>query len=119
MNIFEFISKDAIIILGNNMCKNKILILAYPGSGKTYLAENYKNVADLEFQHFRWDYGEYKNLSLEQLKGKKDIRTEKPNWLENFYEYIMKTFDKYPIISVPMSTSIIKILDKISSSGGG
>ena len=64
MNIFEFISKDAIIILGNNMCKNKILILAYPGSGKTYLAENYKNVADLEFQHFRWDYGEYKIYHL-------------------------------------------------------
>ena len=27
------------------MC-GKILVLAYPGSGKTYIADNYENVSD-------------------------------------------------------------------------
>ena len=51
--------------------KQKILVLAYPGSGKTFPAENFENVSDLEFQHYRWDYGEHKNLPLEKLKGRK------------------------------------------------
>ncbi len=67
--------------------EEKVLVLAYPGSGKTYLAENYKNVIDLEFQHFRWDYGENKHLPLEQLKGceQKSVKTE---WPENFFKYL-------------------------------
>ena len=37
-----------------------ILVLTYPGTGKTYIADNYEDVSDIEFQHYRYDYGNYK-----------------------------------------------------------
>lgn len=54
-----------------------ILVLAYPGTGKTYIADNYEDVSDIEFQHYRYDYGNYKNLPLEQLKGRTNINQKK------------------------------------------
>ena len=97
--------------------KEKVLVLAYPGSGKTYLAENFKNVSDLEFQHFRWDYGENKNLPLEQLKGceQKSVKQEWPN---NFFEFLEQIIKKSEITLVPMATSFFPILDHIAAGGG-
>lgn len=95
----------------------RVLVLAYPGSGKTYLAENFENVSDLEFQHYRWDYGEYKNLPLEQLKGRKDIRKLNPNWPDNFFEILDKELKKHEIVLVPMATSLFKKLDELKSQG--
>ncbi len=88
--------------------KEKILILAYPGSGKTYLADNYNNVSDLEFQHYRWNYGEYKSLPLEQLKGRKDIRTNNPEWPNNFFEILDNEIEKRKLVLVPMATSLFE-----------
>ena len=90
-----------------------ILVLAYPGSGKTFVAENYKDVSDIEFQHFRYDYGEYKNLPLEQLKGRTDIRTLNPEWPNNFFAFLEKELEKRKCVFVPMATSIFPILDKL------
>lgn len=96
--------------------KERVLVLAYPGAGKTYLAENFKNVSDLEFQHYRWDYGENKNLPLEQLKGceKKSV---KPEWPDNFFKYMEEIVYKSDITLVPMATSLFPILDKFASGG--
>lgn len=46
--------------------KQNILVLAYPGSGKTFLAENFENVSDLEFQHYR---GTTANIKIFHLKS--------------------------------------------------
>ncbi len=96
--------------------KQKVLVLAYPGAGKTYLAENFKNVSDLEFQHYRWDYGEHKNLPLEQLKGceKKSV---KPEWPDNFFKYLEEVTQKSEITLVPMATSLFPILDHLHKGG--
>lgn len=96
--------------------QQKILVLAYPGSGKTYLAENFKNVSDLEFQHYRWDYGENKHLPLEQLKGCK-IRTVKPEWPYNFFKILEEETNKTEIVLVPMATSLFPILDHLAENG--
>ena len=95
----------------------KILVLAYPGAGKTFLAENYKNVSDLEFQHYRWDYGENKNLPLEQLKGC-DKKSVKPEWPENFFKLLEEETSKTEIVLVPMATSLFPILDNLATGGG-
>lgn len=95
----------------------KILILAYPGTGKTYIAENYKDVSDLEFQHFRYDYGEYKNLPLEQLKGRTDIRTPNPEWPNNFFKFLEEEIEKQKCVLVPFATSLFPILDFLSMKG--
>lgn len=92
-----------------------ILVLAYPGTGKTYIAENYSDVSDLEFQHFRYDYGSYKNLPLEQLKGRTDIRTLKPEWPNNFFEFLERELEKTKCVLVPFATSLLPVLDYLSN----
>lgn len=98
--------------------QQKILVLAYPGSGKTYLADNYENVSDFEFQHYRYDYGEYKHLPLEQLKGRTDIRTIKPDWPNNFFKALDNELKKGRIVLVPFATSLFEILDYLEESSG-
>lgn len=93
----------------------KILILAYPGTGKTFLAEHYNNVSDMEFQHYRWDYGEFKHLPLEQLKGKKYIRKPNPNYPSNFFVDLKKEFNRSDIVLVPMATSILKEVTRLKN----
>jgi len=91
--------------------KEKILVLAYPGSGKTYLANNYKNVCDYEFQHYKYDYGEYKHLPLEQLKGRKEIRTNKTDWPNNFFRALDIELQKGRIVLVAFVTSTFEVLE--------
>lgn len=93
----------------------KILVLAYPGTGKTYIADNYADVSDIEFQHYRYDYGEYSNLPLEKLKGRTDIRTQKKEWPNNFFKFLEEELEKTKCVFVPMSTSIFPILDYLAN----
>ncbi|MBI2414673.1 hypothetical protein HYV31_02430 [candidate division WWE3 bacterium] len=98
--------------------KHKILVLAYPGSGKTYLADHYKNISDFEFQHYRYDYGELKHLPLEQLKGRTEIRTNNPDWPHNFFKALDGELKKGRIVLVPFATSLLKILNHLETSSG-
>lgn len=98
--------------------EQKILVLAYPGSGKTYLADHYKNVSDFEFQHYRYDYGEYKHLPLEQLKGRTEIRTNNPDWPNNFFKALDNELQKGRIVLVPFATSLLEVLDYLEASSG-
>ena len=95
--------------------KKSILVLAYPGSGKTFIAENYKDVSDIEFQHFRYDYGKYKDLPMEQLKGRTDIRTPNPMWPDNFFKFLEEELEKRKCVFVPMASSIFPILDYLAN----
>lgn len=96
----------------------KTLVLAYPGSGKTYLADNYCNVSDFEFQHYRYDYGKYKDLPLEQLKGRTEIRTDNPNWPDNFFVALEKELKKGLIVLIPFATSLLEILNYLEKTHG-
>ncbi len=98
--------------------KQKILVLAYPGSGKTYLADHYKNISDFEFQHYRYDYGDYKHLPLEQLKGRTEIRTNNIDWPQNFFKALDEELQKGRIVLVPFATSLLEILDYLEESSG-
>ena len=93
----------------------KILVLAYPGTGKTYIAENYSDVSDLEFQHYRYDYGKYSNLPLEQLKGRTDIRKPRPEWPNNFFKFLEEELEKQQCVLVPFATSLLPILDYLAN----
>ena len=96
--------------------KQRVLVLAYPGAGKTYLAENFKNVSDLEFQHYRWDYGKYKDLPLEQLKGITQ-KSVKPEWPDNFFKLLEEETNKTEVVLVPMASSLFAILDHLAAGG--
>lgn len=92
-----------------------ILVLAYPGSGKTYIVENYENVSDFEFQHYRYDYGKYKDLPIEQLKGRTEIRKPKQEWPSNFLKDLVKELNNNIIVMVPFSTTVFKLLPEIEN----
>ena len=92
-----------------------ILVLAYPGTGKTYIADNYEDVSDIEFQHYRYDYGNYKNLPLEQLKGRTDIRKPKEDWPTNFFNFLEKELEERKCVFIPMATSIFPFLDYLAN----
>ena len=92
-----------------------ILILAYPGTGKTYIAENYKDVSDFEFQHYRYDYGKYSNLPLEQLKGRTAIRKPRQEWPNNFFNDLKKELNVRKFVMVPFATSILEILPELEN----
>lgn len=96
--------------------EKKILVLAYPGSGKTYIADHFKNTSDFEFQHYRYDYGEYKHLPLEQLKGRTDIRTNNPDWPKNFFSALDRELQTGRIVLIPFATSLLDILDYLEKS---
>ena len=94
--------------------KEKFLILAYPGLGKSWVAEHYKNVSDFEFQHYRYDYGQYKNLPLEQLKGKTSLRTPNSEWPQNFFAALNSEIENVDIVMVPFSTTVINNLNLLN-----
>lgn len=54
----------------------KILIMAYMGTGKTYLEKNYENIVDFDFQDYKYIYDEsIRHLPLEKRKGSVDRKS--------------------------------------------
>lgn len=91
--------------------EQKILVFAYPASGKTFVADNYAGVSDFEFQHYRYDYGEHKDLPLEKLKGRIDWRVQRKEWPENFFVALEQELEKQDVVLVPFDIDIFPILD--------
>lgn len=82
--------------------RNKLLILAYMGTGKTELSNKYNNVVDLDFQNYKYIYDEsIRNLPLEQRKGANSLRSENPDYPNNFIEDMLKELDKGKIVVSP------------------
>lgn len=85
----------------------KILVLAYPGSGKTELEKQYENVVDFEHQDFRYVYDEsIRHLPLELRKGSTDLRKDNPEWPENFLTNALKELDEGKIVVSPFVKTV-------------
>jgi len=79
----------------NIIMKNrKIIILAYPGSGKSYLIKKYKNVVDNDFCYFKFLYDkparEMTEEELESRKGNKEVETLNPHYPDNLIKSTLK-----------------------------
>ena len=85
----------------------KILVLAYPGSGKTELERQYEDVVDFEHQDFRYVYDEsIRHLPLELRKGSADLRKDKPEWPENFLTNALSEKKKKKIVVSPFVRTV-------------
>ncbi len=83
------------------MKKEKILIVAIAGAGKTYLAEHYKNVVDFEYLYHLWNYDEtIKDLPIDQYKGNPN-RKPNPDYPWNFIVDIKHELEKDKIVVIP------------------
>lgn len=80
----------------------KLLILAYMGTGKTELENRYENVVDFDFQDYKYIYDEkIRHLPLEQRKGATNLRIENPNYPQNFQEDAIKLLSEGKIVVSP------------------
>lgn len=90
----------------------KLLIMAYMGTGKTELENRYDNVVDFDFQDYKYIYDEsIRHLPLEQKKGSTNLRTENPNYPENFLADAIKLLNDEKIVLSPFIDHVFKAYD--------
>ncbi len=100
-NLFQYIRRN-----------KKNLILAYMGTGKTELEHQYKNVIDLDFQDYKYIYDEsIRQLPLEQRKGQTSLRTENPNYPDNFINAVLTELEEDKIVVSPFIGHVFKAID--------
>lgn len=92
----------------------KLLIMAYMGTGKTELENRYENVVDFDFQDYKYIYDEsIRHLPLEQRKGNVNLRTENPNYPSNFLNDAVKLLNEGKIVVSPFIEHVYKAYDSI------
>lgn len=80
----------------------KLVIIAYMGTGKTWLADKYDSIVDFDHQDYRYIYDEsIKNLPLEQRKGNDKLRTLNPLYPKNFINEALKLLNEGKILVSP------------------
>lgn len=90
----------------------KLLIMAYMGTGKTELENRYDNVVDFDFQDYKYIYDEsIRHLPLEQRKGSVNLRTENSNYPNNFIEDSVKLLDEGKIVVSPFIDHVFMAYD--------
>lgn len=90
----------------------KLLILAYMGTGKTELENRYENVVDFDFQDYKYIYDEsIRHLPLEKRKGNVNLRTENPSYPQNFLEAAIKFLNEGKIVVSPFIDHVFKAYD--------
>lgn len=87
-----------------------MVIMAFSGVGKTYLAAKYPQVCDLESSFYEWIY-EDTNVDIESQKGLSN-RTKNKTWPHNYIVKIKESLPKYDIILVGMNKKVRELLEK-------
>ena len=83
------------------MKKEKILVVAIAGAGKTYLAQHYENVVDFEYLYHLWNYDKsIIDLPIDQHKGNPN-RKPNPDYPWNFIVEIKHELEKDKIVVIP------------------
>lgn len=91
---------------------DKLLIMAYMGTGKTELENSYDNVVDFDFQDYKYIYDEsIRHLPLEQRKGSTNLRTENPNYPKNFLDDAKKLLTEGKIVVSPFIDHVFEAYD--------
>lgn len=92
--------------------ENNLLILAYMGTGKTELEHQYKNIIDLDFQDYKYIYDKsIRHLPLEQRKGQTSLRTENPDYPNNFINAVLTELEQGKIVVSPFIEHVIQAID--------
>jgi len=90
----------------------KLLIMAYMGTGKTELENRYENVVDFDFQDYKYIYDEsIRHLSLEQRKGSTNLRTENPSYPKNFLTDAVQLLNEGKIVVSPFIDHVFRAYD--------
>ncbi len=87
----------------------KLLIMAYMGTGKTELESKYDNVIDFDFQDYKYIYDEsIRHLPLEQRKGSTNLRTDNPSYPKNFLTDAVHLLNEGKIVVSPFIDHVFR-----------
>lgn len=90
----------------------KLLIMAYMGTGKTELENKYENVIDFDFQDYKYIYDEsIRHLPLEQRKGATNLRTENPDYPKNFLADAIQLLNEGKVVVSPFIDHVFRAYD--------
>lgn len=90
----------------------KLLIMAYMGTGKTELENRYDNVIDFDFQDYKYIYDEsIRHLPLEQRKGSTNLRTENPSYPKNFLTDAIQLLNEGKVVISPFIDHVFRAYD--------
>lgn len=87
-----------------------IIISAFATCGKTYLANKYKNVIDMESSNYKFDNSKLEDIPTEERKG--TVRPSNPNWPQNYYDAIIEATNNYDIVLVQLKPEHFDYFDK-------
>ncbi len=91
---------------------DKLIILAYMGTGKTELEKRYDNVIDFDFQDYKYIYDEsISHLPLEQRKGNVSLRKENESYPKNFLCDALKLLNEGKIVVSPFIEHVYNAFD--------
>lgn len=90
----------------------RLLIIAYMGTGKTELESKYDNVIDFDFQDYKYIYDEsIRHLPLEQRKGLTNLRIENSDYPKNFLTDAVKLLNAGKIVVSPFIDHVFTAYD--------
>lgn len=89
-----------------------MIISAFSGAGKTYLAKQYTGIIDLEPIDYHWIYKDaLKKLDCEKRKRNQD-RILNPAWPKNYIDDILLYDKDYNIVLISGDDHIVSLLDE-------
>lgn len=91
----------------------KLLIMAYMGTGKTELEKKYENIVDFDFQDYKYIYDKsIRHLPLEKRKGSTNLRIENPHYPQNFLKDAKTLLNEGKIVVSPFIDHVFESYDK-------
>lgn len=89
-----------------------MIISAFSGAGKSYLAKQYTDIIDLEPMDYHWIYeDDLKRLDCEKRKRNQN-RILNPAWTKNYIDDILLYDEEYNIVLISGDDHIVSLLDK-------
>ena len=92
--------------------QQKILVFAFPGTGKTFTTQKFKNTCDFESLYYIFDYNkDVLHWHIDKHKGRDDIRTKSPNFPQNYIDALKEELEKGHIVITPFMVNNLIALE--------
>jgi hypothetical protein len=93
--------------------KKKILIFAFPGTGKTFTTQIFKNTCDFESLYYIFEYNkDVLHWHIDKHKGRDDIRVKSPDFPQNYIEALKEELEKKRIVITPFMVNNLAALEE-------